>query len=177
MIRRFARPYARAITDVTGSPEKASAVRQELALFARSLGTAADLQEMFTNPGIDLESKLKVSRTIGGRLGLSELSMKVLEVLIRNHRINNLDTIVEALAEMIRQQTGTVAAEVRSAHALDEAQRNELLRILEKKAGRKVELVLIVDPALIGGFVAKIGSQVYNASVIGKIAKFRESLI
>ena len=59
---------------------------------------------------------------------------------------------------------------------LSDEDRAELQRTLEKKAGRKVEMVLTTDPTLIGGFVAKIGSEVYDASVLGKIDKFRESL-
>ena len=59
---------------------------------------------------------------------------------------------------------------------LDYEQTTELMRMLEKKAGRNVEMVLQTDPGLIGGFVAKIGSEVYDASVLGKIDRFRESL-
>jgi len=34
----------------------------------------------------------------------------------------------------------------------------------------------VTDPKLLGGFVARIGSEVYDASVIGKINRFRETL-
>jgi F-type H+-transporting ATPase subunit delta len=176
MIRRFARPYGRAMMDVTGSPEKAGELRGELTGFEQARKAAADLQELYANPGVELDTKMAITRTMAQRLGLSELAVKVLEVLIRNHRINDLDAIVEALAEMVRQATNTVAAEVRSAHRLNEKELAELRRTLEKKAGRKVELVVTTDPALIGGFVAKIGSEVYDASVAGKIERFRESL-
>jgi len=176
VIRRFARPYARAIMDVVGSPEKANALRNELARFENVRKSSADLQELYANPGIEHDAKMKVTRTISARLSLSEMAVKVLEVLIRNHRVNNLGSIVEALAEMIRQATDTVSAEVRVAHRLSDQEQAELRRTLEKKAGRKVELVVSTDPALIGGFVAKVGSEVYDASVTGKIHRFRESL-
>ena len=176
MIRRFARPYGRAIMDVLGSPEKANALRYELARFDTVRKASADLQELFANPGIEHDSKMKVTQTISTRLGLSDMAVKVLEVLIRNHRVNNLDSIVEALAEMVRQATNTVAADVRSAHGLSNAEEADLRLTLEKKAGRKIELVVSTDTDLIGGFVARIGSEVYDASVAGKIEKFRESL-
>lgn len=176
MIRRFARPYARAIMDVVASPEKANALRNELARFDSIRKSSPDLQELYANPGIEHDAKMKVTRTISARLGLSDMAVKVLEVLIRNHRVNNLDSIVEALAEMIRQATDTVAAEVRSAHRLTDQEQAELRRTLEKKFGRKVELMVTTDPTLIGGFVAKIGSEVYDASITGKIERFRESL-
>ena len=176
MIRRFARPYARAIMDVSGTPEMANAIRNDLTRFEDVRRTSTELQELYANPGIEHDAKLKVTETIGRRLGLSDLSLKVLDVLIRNRRMNDLDSIVEGLAEMVREATGTVAAEVRSAHRLSETELAELRRTLEKNVGRKVELQVTTDPALLAGFVAKIGSEVYDASVAGKIDKFRESL-
>jgi F-type H+-transporting ATPase subunit delta len=176
MIRRFARPYARAIMDVAGSPQKAAALRDELTQFEQVRQSSRDLQEMYANPGIDHDSKNKVTSAIAKRLGLSDFAVRLLDVLIQNRRINDLSDIVAGLATMIREATGTVAAEVRSASALSATEEGELRTMLEQKVGAKVDLDVTVDPALIGGFVAKIGSEVYDASVAGKIEKFRESL-
>lgn len=176
MIRRFARPYAKAIMEVAGSAEKANALHGELTRFEQARTTSQELQEMYANPAIENEAKIKVTAVMASRLGLSGMAVKVLEVLIGNRRINDLESVIEALAEMVRAATGTVAAAVRSAHELNDQEVAELRRALEKKAGRKVELQVATDPSLIGGFVARIGSEVYDASVAGKIHKFRESL-
>jgi F-type H+-transporting ATPase subunit delta len=176
MIRRFARPYARAIMDVAQSPEKAAVLRDEMTQFEQIRKSAKDLQEMYANPGIDFDSKNKVTGVIAKRLGLSDLAVRLLDVLIRNRRINDLGDIIAGLATMIREATGTVAAEVRSAGPLTSKEEEELRAMLERKVGAKVDVDLSVDPELIGGFVAKIGSEVYDASVSGKIEKFRESL-
>jgi F-type H+-transporting ATPase subunit delta len=176
MIRRFARPYARAIMDVVQSPDGAAALLDELRRFESTRKSAADLHDLYANPAFDQNTKMSVTRTVAQRLGLSEMAVKVLEVLVRNHRINDVGAINEALAELIRQATGTVAAEVRAAQQPTPAELEDLRQTLEKKVGRKVEVDVRVDPSLLGGFVAKIGSEVYDASVSGKINKFRESL-
>src|ERR1051325_113835 len=111
MIRRFARPYARAIMDVIKSPEKANEIRNELARFDEARRASTELQDVYANPGIELNAKVGITQSIAKRLGLSEMSLKILDVLLRNHRINDLGAIVEAVAEMVRQQTGTVAAD------------------------------------------------------------------
>jgi F-type H+-transporting ATPase subunit delta len=177
MIRRFARPYARAIMDVVQSPEKAATLRDELTTFEQARKSSGDLQQMYANPGIDFDSKNKITITIAERLGLSDLALKVLDVLIRNRRINDLETIVAGLATMIREATGTVAADVRTASELSAKEQGELRSMLERKVGGKVDIEVTVDPALIGGFVARIGSEVYDASVSGKIDKYRASLV
>ena len=176
MIRRFARPYARAVMEVAQSPEKAATLRDELTTFEQVRKSSTDLQELYANPGIDFDSKNKVTGAIAKRLGLSELAVRLLDVLIRNRRINDLSDIVAGLATMIREATGTVAAEVRSASKLSSKEEADLRAMLDRKVGAKVDVDITVDASLIGGFVAKIGSEVYDASVSGKIEKFRESL-
>jgi F-type H+-transporting ATPase subunit delta len=162
--------------DVVGSAEKASALRTELTRFDQMRKSSTELQELYANPGIEYAQKSKITHTIAHRLGLSEMTVKILDVLTRNHRMNGLGPVIEALAEMIRTATDTVAADVRSAKPLNDQEQAELRRTLEKKAGRKVELTIKTDPELIGGLVAKIGSEVFDASVTGKIDRFRESL-
>lgn len=162
--------------DVTASPDRAAALLEELKKFEQARKGSPELHELYANPSIELSAKTSVTRTIAQRLGESDMAVKVLEVLIRNHRINDLAAINEALAAMIRQATGTVAAEVRAAQEPTPAELDDLRRTLEKKTGRKVEVGVTVDPALLGGFVARIGSEIYDASVAGKINKFRESL-
>lgn len=176
MIRRFARPYARAIMDVMQSPAKAGELRKELLTFEQARAQAPDLQELYANPGIEPQTKVKVTEAIAQRLGLSEMAVKILGVLIQNHRMNDLGAIVEALATMVNEALDIVVADVRSAHRLDETETRELQTMLEKKVGKRVEIHLTTDPALLGGFVAKLGSEIFDASVAGKIEKFRTSL-
>lgn len=176
MIRRFARPYARAIMDITGSPAAASTLRLELDRFEAQRRKSPELQELYANPGIENEVKLKVTEQIASRIGLSALAVKVLDVLIRNHRINDLAAINDALAQYVNTALNVAVADVRTAHALDDKEQNELRQTLEKKLGKKVELRLATDPTLLGGFVAQVGSEIWDASVAGKINKFRASL-
>lgn len=176
MIRRFARPYARAILDAAGSPEKANEVRGELMHFEASLRSSEELRDFYANPGFDESLKLDTTRKLASRMKMSELATKVLEVLVRNHRINDIEAIISALASYVNKALGVAVAEVRTAKSLDADEMQQLAEMLSKKTGKKVELDVKTDPALLGGFVVQIGSEIWDASVTGKIHKFRESL-
>lgn len=176
MIRRFARPYANAIMAAAGSPQKANELRGELIRFEKAMNESADLREFYANPGIDEATKISVTQKLAGRMKMSELAVKVLEVLVRNHRINDISMILAALAAYVNRALGVAVAEVRSAKNLSADEIAQLAETLSKKVGKKVELDIRTDPALLGGFVARIGSEIWDASVIGKIHKFRESL-
>ncbi|HUP62329.1 MAG TPA: ATP synthase F1 subunit delta [Thermoanaerobaculia bacterium] len=176
MIRRFARPYAHAIMDAAGSPQKANELRGELLRFEKAMRDSAELREFFANPAIDEATKLSVAQKLAGRMQLSDLAVKALEVLVRFHRINDISAILAALAAYVNQALGVAVAEVRSAKNLSADEIAQLADTLSRKVGKKVELDIRTDPALLGGFVARIGSEIWDASVIGKIHKFRESL-
>ncbi|HET8775012.1 MAG TPA: ATP synthase F1 subunit delta [Thermoanaerobaculia bacterium] len=176
MIRRFARPYARAIMDAAGSPAKANELRGELMRFADALGKSSDLRDFYANPGIDEQAKISVTQTLARKMKASELAGRTLEVLVRHHRINDIDAIVAALAAYVNKALGVAVAEVRSAKSLGPDEIRDLADTLSKKVGKKVELDIRTDPKLLGGFVVKIGSEIWDASVQGKINKFRESL-
>lgn len=176
MIRRFARPYARAIMDAAGSPAKANELRGEMMSLAGALRRSQELRDFYANPAVELASKITVTQQLARKAKLSELATKVAEVLVRNHRINDLDAVLAALASYVNNALGVAVAEVRSAKSLGPDEIRELADTLSKRVGKKVELDIRTDPKLLGGFVVKIGSEIWDASVAGKINKFRESL-
>jgi len=71
---------------------------------------------------------------------------------------------------------GFVRAEVKSAYDLPGDQQNELSSQLRVIAGKPIRMHLTVEPELIGGVTAKIGSRVYDGSVRGQLADMRKRL-
>jgi len=176
VIRKFARPYARAIIDAAGSPQKANELRGELMRFESALNASSELRDLYANPGIDEQTKQNITSQLAVKMKVSDLARKTLEVLVRFHRINDLSAILAALASYVNEALGVAVAEVRSAKSLSAEEIEQLAQTLSKKTGKKVELDIKTDPTLLGGFVARIGSEIWDASVAGKIHKFRESL-
>lgn len=176
MIRRFARPYAKAIMEVVKTPEAARVLYVELTRFESARASSEELSTLFENPGVDAKVKKSIAAAIGAKLGISELGLRTLDVFVTNDRINDLGAILEALVAMINDATNTVVARVRAAHLLADDEKAELKKALEARLGRRVQLHLVVDPTLLGGFVAEVGSEVYDASVLARIQKIRTAI-
>lgn len=177
MIRSYARPYAKAILEVVESSAQARSLHQELSGFESVRSGSRPLHDAMENPAVGMEARIGIVGKLGGRLELSALATRILEVLTRNHRINQLGSVLEALEQMINDEAGIAVAKVRAAHQLDDGQRAELQAALEERFGKKIQLELSTDPELLGGFVAQIGSEIYDASVRGRIGNLRESLV
>ncbi len=83
-----------------------------------------------------------------------------------------MDSVLERLLELYREQRNIALATVTSAIALDENQQAEILKTVQSLAGTdNLELNLKVDSSLIGGFVVNVGSKVIDASLSGQVRR------
>ena len=66
---------------------------------------------------------------------------------------------------------------MRSAAELNGAgERDEIARELSRVTDKQVRTKFAIDPELIGGVVARVGSTVYDGSVRGQLAQMRRRL-
>ncbi len=171
--------YAHALADVVTGPNfgapPAEAVAQ-LRTFYSSTNTVPQLQTVLASPAVPKARKRAVIRSIAGTLGLKQIIVNFLLVLSDRGRWHALHEVIDSLDAVLDAHLGFERAEVRSAYELSNQQREELSRELERIAGKKIRLQVAVDPGLIGGVTARVGSTVYDGSVRGQLAKMRQTL-
>ena len=95
----------------------------------------------------------------------------------RPRKLNYLPDLAEAYRERLLAHQNIVRAEVTSAVPLSPEKTKALDESLSKVTGKKVELSTSVDPELLGGVVAKIGSTVYDGSVRTQLEQLRKELV
>lgn len=173
---RFARPYAQALVNTSASDEELIATRDELRRFSRALEEVPALGVMAGNPGIPMEKKKEVTAEVAKTLGLGEHSRRFIDLLLGNYRLVHLAGILEVVDELIDRRLGVVRARVTSASALDADQERRLAEGLRQKLGQSVDLRVTVDQELLGGFVALVGSERYDASVRGQLERLGAAL-
>ncbi len=170
--------YANALADVVTAPNSvippAEAMAQ-LRTFYASTSSVPELQAVLASPAVPKARKRAVIRSIAATLGLKQVIVNFLLVLSDRRRWSALHEVIDALDLVLDQHLGFERAEVKSAYQLSDAQGNELQRELERVAGRKIRLSIAIDPELIGGVTARVGSTVYDGSVRGQLAKMRQS--
>ena len=70
-----------------------------------------------------------------------------------------------------------IRGEVTTAMALAPEKLRALEQGLAQATGRRVVLQANVDPSIIGGLVARLGSTVYDGSVTTQLQKMKQTLI
>jgi len=100
-------------------------------------------------------------------------------ILVQRDRLAEVPGIVDALRELINVQRGIVTADVTTAVPLDAEMERLVAQRLATHLGREADKVMIrsrVDPSIIGGVVARIGDEVIDDSVRGRIERLRRTL-
>ena len=169
-----ARPYAEALFRAALEHSSLGSVSEGLA-FVAAAERDPQMRSALANPRVSAQQKKELIRAVAGeRLG-TELA-NLVSVLVDNHREVLVGSIHEQFEELKYEHEKVVRARITSAQPLDEAQRNEIVRALEKRYGRKVEAELDVDPQLLGGARVQVGDQVINASVRDALAQMAAAL-
>lgn len=166
------RGYAEALLAVAQAEGELEAVEDQLYAFAKALDANPELREAVTDPVLPAENKKGVVRDLLGERA-NPHTVNALGFLIDQGRAREIGRIVEELAALAAERRAHVVAEVRSAVPLDEAQRRRLAEALSKATGREVEIKVVVDPTVVGGIVAKVGSEVFDGSVRTKLDEAR----
>lgn len=171
--------YANALADVVVSPsagiEPAAAISQ-LRAFNDAVQGSQELRLVLASPAVSTVRKRTVIRRIADQLQLHRVIRNFLLVLTDHRRAGALKDVVDTFDVVLDERLGFVRANVTSAAELGEAEKARLAAELERVASSKVRLKFAVDPALIGGVTAKLGSKVYDGSVRGQFATLRQRL-
>ena len=135
----------------------------------------AALRAALDDTGISTRDKLDaLDRSLPGGLG-GEVR-KFLGTLLEAGQINQLDAILVEFGQLSHRQPERRVARVTSAVPLTTDEREAMQAKLAERFGAELEFQFDVDPALIGGVYLRVGDQVIDGSVAGKLAALRSSL-
>lgn len=171
LLNNITTPYAEAFLQVCEAKGDLETVidqaRQVLVLWKES----TPLRDAMASPVLEVDAKKAALVTIFGSQ-LSPSFINLLKLLADRQRIGYLDAVLERLLELYREQNHIALATVTSATPLSDSQRDLLAEKAKAvAAAEQVELLVEVDPALIGGFVLRVGSQVIDTSLSGQVRR------
>jgi F-type H+-transporting ATPase subunit delta len=168
--------YARAVFDLAKEAKALDEVEQDFATFAAAWRESADLRDAARSPLIEPTLKAEALTAVASKLGLSELGRKAIGVVALNRRAGELPAIGAAYRALVARERGARQVEIVSARPLGEDEQAAIIESLGKQLGAKVEAETRVDESLIGGFVVRVGSRQFDASVKAKLDALRLAL-
>ncbi len=169
--------YARSLADVVLEQQAVPEVGGDLELYREIFLAVPDLLGTFNNPAIPKDVKQKILSELLARHPVSRLAENFLKVLLDHNRIRYFHEILDLYTKTLNERRGLVTAQVSSAAPLSDGEQAELRESLARATGRSVILDLRTDKDLLGGLVVRIGSTVYDGSVLRQLAEMRQRLM
>jgi F-type H+-transporting ATPase subunit delta len=170
------RRYATAAFTVAGRTGEYDTWLQTLGELARVLQMPS-ARTVFLSPAVPATQKAAALDRI--LPNAAPMVRNFVHILVERDRLDEVPGIVDALRELINVQRGIVTADVTTAVPLDADMERLVAQRLATHLGREPDKVIIrsrVDPSIIGGVVARIGDQVIDDSVRGRIERLRRTL-
>jgi F-type H+-transporting ATPase subunit delta len=172
----IAQRYAAALADVAFERKDADQIRHDLSGFVRAFAESADLRNLISNPSVGGHSKKSVAGKIADKMDTGIEVRNFIFLLIDHRRTNLIAEIQQAFEAEMNDRAGIVDAVIVSAHELSAPEKSQLTQALEGVTGRKVHPQYQLNPQLIGGATARIGSTIYDASVREQLNRLRAEL-
>lgn len=157
--------YAVALFDLARDTQSLDTVVENLRALKAALAESPDFKGLINSPVLSRDAAGKTIAAVASAMGIDALTTKFLGVLAQNRRLSQLPAVIRAYETLLSNHKGEARAEVTSAHPLDDTQVAALAKSLRARVGRDVAVDAKVDPAILGGLVVKIGSQMIDSSI------------
>jgi F-type H+-transporting ATPase subunit delta len=168
--------YAQAVFDLAKDAKALDAVEQDFATFAAAWKESAELRAVARSPLIGPEEKAAALTALAAKLGLSDLGRKLIGVAAQNRRAAELPGIAATYRTLVARERGARQVDIVSARLLGAGEKSAIVEALGKTLCAKVEAETSVDESLIGGFVVRVGSRQFDASIKAKLDALRLTL-
>ncbi|MHB1673190.1 MAG: ATP synthase F1 subunit delta [Acidobacteriaceae bacterium] len=174
----FSLQYAHALADVVVADKlDTKEIDRQLQDFQATWTDSRQLREVFQNPSIPLDTKLKVLDAMVPRLGMLKQVRNFVALLLRNDRIHAVESISTDYRNEINRRLHIGEAEITSVRELNPEERSKIEAKAAVLAGLEIRPIYRQDASLLGGVVLRIGDTVYDGSVRGRLEELREKMM
>ncbi len=170
-----ARRYAAAVFDL--------ARRQDT--LNRTLADVQGIADLFSNrkisflmrePKVPAQRKEKALRdALQPRVLPTSLNFALL--LVQRELVEYAPNIAKELEQLVRDYRNEAVADVTTAAKIDAVQSDVIQRALEQRTGKTIIVREHIDPAILGGVVARVGDEVIDGSVRYRLSVLQQQML
>lgn len=175
MERLVAKRYGKAFFSVAVESGKVEEIKEQVVAVKEFLDTDQELLKFLDEPKVKVEDKIAIVEKLF-KSQLDKDFMGLLVLVIKKDRQDSLGAMMDVYLDEYQVYKKQVVAHVSAAATLTDEQVANLKKKIEDGMGKSVQLQVSVDESLIGGLVIRIGDNVIDNSVKGKIERMTKDL-
>jgi F-type H+-transporting ATPase subunit delta len=176
IVGSIARRYAKALFELAVEADRVDAWAQSLIALRKAADASPELRDLLANPVYTREQRQALAARLAQALGLDREPASLLALLADRNRLAYLPGVADVFFRLADEKLGRLRARVASAVPLSDAEVEALARKLAATSGGQVIVERVVEPALLGGVVAQVGSFVYDGSLRSQLEDLRRAM-
>ena len=170
----IARNYASALLSIANDENKVVEYQQEVKELMKIIKDNPDFLMLLDSRFLTVsERKEKVSEIL---VNFSSDIVNFIKIIIEHNRISYLEDILQAFNTLCNESRDIVEGLIYTAFPLEEKTLLKIKQKISEVEHRNVDLIVRIDPTLIGGVKVVINSHVYDGSIKNKIEKMQVDL-
>jgi|LGOV01.1.fsa_nt_gb F-type H+-transporting ATPase subunit delta len=175
MAELVAKTYSQALFEVGLDNNNLDVFMEELKVVRDMFREYPDFYEILISPKINTEEKKKIVDEVFKGKATNEIN-NFMKILLDKRRVKDLYSIVEQFENLIYEHKGIVKATAITTVLLGKDEKDSLTKKLESITGKEVELINEIDKSVLGGVLIKLGDQVIDGTLKGKLNNLQISL-
>jgi len=172
----LANRYAKALFAVAQETDAFDEYSKVLNEVAAVITGQPEVQDGLTNRLYPVDVRVKVMDHIVGAVGATGVIKNFLTLVVQKRRAEVLPEIAAAFQVLIDDKRNVCQGSVVTATEISAELKDKVQATMEKITGKTVVLKTQVDPAIVGGIIAKVGDLVLDASIRNQLQGLRESI-
>jgi F-type H+-transporting ATPase subunit delta len=160
--------YSEVLFDVASEQQKTETIFTQIDFVNNSICENKEYKQLLSSPSVDKKSKkMLFCKVFNGKIDANLENF--LKVLIDNNRFNLLSDIVADFKKLILEKNNIVEVTAVTAIQLDENQKTNLIKRLESKLSKTVNLICLIDEKIIGGIKIIYGNTQFDNTIKNKL--------
>jgi F-type H+-transporting ATPase subunit delta len=170
---RAALRYAKAILNLAKDSNIETKVNDDMLLVASTIAENHDLEVMLKSPIIKAKAKQNVLNSLFENK-VNELTLGVFHLLVDNKRLDILYPVAKQYTIIYDYLKNIEIAKVTTAVPITKELEDQVLAKILKLTGHDASIENQVNPAILGGFILRVGDLQYDASISNHLNKLKK---
>jgi F-type H+-transporting ATPase subunit delta len=172
-----AKRYAKALVALAREHGRLAETGEQVKRFAQLIDDTHGLKSLLYNPAISQHFKADLLTDVSQRLGIGSLEANFVRTLLEKGRLPEMPQIVALYEVLAEEAQNRLRVRVKSAVPLSLALQEEVRQRFTHYTSKDIVIDQEIDPTLIGGIVAQMGSLVLDGSLRNELARLRMALV
>jgi F-type H+-transporting ATPase subunit delta len=168
--------YATALFELALETNAVDAVKNDLDGFDTLVAGSPELTRLVRSPVFSADDQLAALGAVLDKAGIAGIAAQFLKVVTANRRLFAVCDMIKSYRGLVARHKGEVTAQVTLAEQPSAGHLAAIKQALSDVAKKDVQVDVKIDPAIIGGLVAKLGSRMVDSSLRTKLNAIKHAM-